>query len=470
MTRARATTAAIVLCALTAPGVGGAQEIPIIDAILAQVEDVEVNWIPWAKVDGTRWAQPLRGFLLEASFLRARLGCTNCPPDPTPHALRITAQPWTTTGTQEFLSPIVVKVMDQKGRPFPAEIEIRVTALPANGGLEGAMRQESDEGTATFRDLRLTRPGTYRLLVTADGLHGDTTILVTASSTPPPAAQLVVATEPPARTRSGARLSPIVVELWDSMRVLLPSAEAVTAQLIEGSGTLGGTTMVRAASGIARFENLVVTGHGPHRIRFLADQLRPDTSIVITLAADSLTGLTRRFRFGDTLETLTHVPTRPPVREREANFTGEVAVGFGQLANLRTRYLGFDLRGSLIDVPAVTGYLAKDVFGDAVSPYIGLRLGLTNLSGFRAYLASDTLSFQAYEAAGTAPLFGFLAGIAIELDDNVLLFGEASYISRYFRNVRWGAAKDTLPQSLPRELRLSTQNLAIGLQFELKKK
>jgi hypothetical protein len=61
------------------------------------------------------------------------------------------------------------------------------------------------------------------------------------------------------------------------------AANAVTATVASGSGTLAGTSTVTAVNGIATFANLRINGAGAHTLTFTASGLTPVTSTTITV-------------------------------------------------------------------------------------------------------------------------------------------------------------------------------------------
>ncbi len=65
------------------------------------------------------------------------------------------------------------------------------------------------------------------------------------------------------------------------------SSASITAAKATGSGTLSGTTSVNAASGLATFTNLVITGTGNHSLTFSSTGLAPVTSGVFNVEAAS---------------------------------------------------------------------------------------------------------------------------------------------------------------------------------------
>jgi hypothetical protein len=62
------------------------------------------------------------------------------------------------------------------------------------------------------------------------------------------------------------------------------ASHAVTAALVNGNGTLAGTTTVSASNGVATFSDLVIAGSGSFTLRFSAAGLAPVTSTFSLLA------------------------------------------------------------------------------------------------------------------------------------------------------------------------------------------
>ena len=64
------------------------------------------------------------------------------------------------------------------------------------------------------------------------------------------------------------------------------STVSVVASIASGSGTLGGTTAVNSAAGVANFTNLKITGTGDHTVTFTpAGGLTSVTSNTLNIAA-----------------------------------------------------------------------------------------------------------------------------------------------------------------------------------------
>jgi hypothetical protein len=141
----------------------------------------------------------------------------------------------------------------------------------------------------------------------------------------------------------------------------------------------------------------------------------------------------------------------------------EFALGYGQLTGFGTGTPGYTLTGTVEELPAIVTYVAFRP--DAtVSPYIGLRTGITRLHEFRAYVGDDQ---QLHTATASTYLAGGSAGVAVG-SDAVMLFVEGSLVYRRFPSVQWSGVGDQVPAVLPRTLPFTTAGVSVGVQVALK--
>lgn len=143
----------------------------------------------------------------------------------------------------------------------------------------------------------------------------------------------------------------------------------------------------------------------------------------------------------------------------------EFALGYAELHGFGSVSPAFDIVGAVRELPAV-GVYATLRPGRRLRPYVGLRSGLSQLHGFRAYILGDELQ-PTYTAGGSTFQAGGLVGLAAVFGD-LTFFLEPSYTFRNFSGVEWAPDEGgTVPAVLPKSLNLSTYNLSFGAQVGL---
>lgn len=173
----------------------------------------------------------------------------------------------------DFATAPVVKLVDQSGNDVDSVgVSITVTVEPVGPNLGGTLvRASVAGGTATFPGLSLTGlAGEYQLVFTGTSLTSATSAKITLA--PGAAAQLVVEAQP-TEGESGAALTPDVeVSVRDAGGNLLAGVTVTaTIETDPSPGTITGTTAVATnGSGVAIFNNLVLTGAGNYVLRFTA--------------------------------------------------------------------------------------------------------------------------------------------------------------------------------------------------------
>lgn len=197
----------------------------------------------------------------------------------------------------ELLSPQpVVELRDGTGNPvLVAGTSVTVSRQSGSGLLAGTTTVQTDgSGRATFTDLELQgSPGAYVL-------DFDSGVLPTLSSGTitlaiGPAEKLVFQAAPPASTTNGLQFGGnTVVALTDVTGNVVPTnGVSVTVAIATGPGaTLGGTTTRTTASGLATFDDLVLTGTaGNYTLDFTSGTLTKATSNTIALQPGAVTQL-----------------------------------------------------------------------------------------------------------------------------------------------------------------------------------
>src|SRR3989440_4762343 len=203
--------------------------------------------------------------------------------DPPPARLEFAPPANATAG--EPLSPAVrVSAMDSTGSvdtTFHGPVTVTLGEHPAGAELRGTRAVAAVRGVATFSNLSVNRSGTgYTLVATSPGVRGATS---PASDVGPAAAARLVFTAPPHSAKvDGVLAPPVQVTAFDTLgNVATGFADNVTVALAANAsgGTLGGTTTVAAASGVATFADLSVNRAGTgYRLTASAGQLAGATS------------------------------------------------------------------------------------------------------------------------------------------------------------------------------------------------
>ena len=166
-------------------------------------------------------------------------------------------------------------------------VPVTVSVASGSATLGGTLTVNTNSsGRATFSGLSLSGPtGAHTLRFSSPGLTEvvSATINLGAGA----AAKLVILTEPPSTAKSGKDFSTDTeVRLVDaSDNPVSRSGVTITASLNSGIGSLGGDRSENTnGSGIARFDNLKITGVGTFTIRFSATGLTSVVSTTITVS------------------------------------------------------------------------------------------------------------------------------------------------------------------------------------------
>ena len=166
-----------------------------------------------------------------------------------------------------------------------------------------------------------------------------------------------------------------------------------------------------------------------------------------------------------------------PDPEPEPLINVELAVGFAQVSGVRSQSTSPDLRGSFQEFPSLAMY-ATYVPASPLSVYVGGRVGLVRLDGFRAYELDTTITqgdavdslprSRIYTGSGSTYLLGGIAGLLLDMGD-LSLFVERSYSRRRFGAVEWAASNtNEVARALPRSLKLDTWSWNVGMQISFK--
>ena len=149
----------------------------------------------------------------------------------------------------------------------------------------------------------------------------------------------------------------------------------------------------------------------------------------------------------------------------------EAAVGYGLYSGLRRNASpgGLAVYGNVEEFPTLAAYASWRPDG-RLSPYAGLRVAVSKLSGFHGYEGStgrDTV----HTASGSSFTAGAAVGLTLTIVPRVEFIGEAGVYWRKFRNVEWsGVSIGMIPvtsSKLPRSLDLSNKELSVGVQVKV---
>ncbi len=242
-----------------------------------------------------------------------------------PAALVFQVQPSAVAAGSPISPALQVRVVDGAGNLVTTATNTIALALGANPGpstLGGTTSVAAVAGVATFGNLTLNRAAAgYTLVATTAGLAPDTTAAFTVI---PGAAAALAITTAPTTGQSGIALSPQpVIRVVDANgNTVTGSSAVVTAALASGAGTLGGALSASAASGVATFANLALTGTaGNYTINFTSGALANVTTGTIALSAGAPAALDF---LAQPTTSVAGVAITPPVRVRVLDGAGNV--------------------------------------------------------------------------------------------------------------------------------------------------
>jgi hypothetical protein len=162
-------------------------------------------------------------------------------------------------------------------------------------------------------------------------------------------------------------------------------------------------------------------------------------------------------RSGGSADTTWHFE---PVRHSaptEQIWSLELGVGYGQFTGFELRAEGAELYGTVRELPSI-GFYASHV---ATGVYAGVRTGLLKTHALQVVDDAGTV----YSGSAEAFQLGTALGYAHDFN-GVFPFLELGWMLRSFPGISWDA--DTLPDVVPRELRLTGWQLQAGVQVGLK--
>jgi hypothetical protein len=188
---------------------------------------------------------------LHAAFALTALVTIGCgestsPPTPTSVTPDATTVADGTAGTALTVSPTFI-VRDQDGNPLGG-VPVTITVTGGGGTLTGAPTQTSAGPTSIGQWTLGTLAGVNTVTITVAGLEP---VVITINGRPGPPANIVFTVGVGAQAFAGSVLTPNpVAQVRDQFNNPIPGV-VVTFSLIEGEGTLNGSTVTTNASGNA---------------------------------------------------------------------------------------------------------------------------------------------------------------------------------------------------------------------------
>ena len=207
-----------------------------------------------------------------------------------PVFMLVTSQPSSTTAGSPFgLSAQLRDGFNNLATNATATAAVSIAAGPPGATLSGTSPVQVASGTATFTDLTVDRAGTYQVRVTATLAAGGTLTAQTSAfpNGPGPAVALAFTADLLAPTAGEVITPPVAVELRDAFSNLaISTVTAVSMSLDPNSAgaTLSGTLIRDAVSGVASFDDLVISADGSGlTLRAAASGLTPAVSAPFTV-------------------------------------------------------------------------------------------------------------------------------------------------------------------------------------------
>ncbi len=323
---------------------------------------------------------------------------------------------FTATGTAGAAAQLVIQTQPsaaaQSGVAFAVQPAVRlgdafgnlvstagtvVTAAIATGTgtLGGTLTATTVAGVATFTNLSITGvSGAYTLRFTSGALTPDTTTAITIGAGA--AARLVIVQQPSATAQNAVAFAqqPTVQLVDGAGNPVAQAGTPVTASILTGGGTLGGTATVNTtAGGLATFAGLSITGTaGARTLLFASGALTPDTSAAVSVTAGAATQIAVNAGNGQSATVNTAVATPPSaiVRDVSGNPVAGVSVSFAVAGG----------GGSILPVtPIVTN--ASGVAA-LTSWTMGTAAGANSITATSGTLAGSPVTFTATGTAGAA--------------------------------------------------------------------
>lgn len=241
-----------------------------------------------------------------------------------PAALTIGTQPGGAISGLAFTQQPVIAIRDAANNIVVGSTAAVTAAVTTGmGTLVGTATVNAVAGIATFAGLRIDGRSDHVMTFSTAGLPALASSVFSVSQTP---ASLAVTTQPSTTATSGTAFTtqPVVTIRDHAGLPVVGNTANVVATTATGGGTLGGTTVVAAANGVATFPDLRISGSGVHTLSFASTGLPTVTSGTVTVAAGPPTQMVLATQPGQAVSGNT-LGTQPVVQLRDA--TNQLAAG-----------------------------------------------------------------------------------------------------------------------------------------------
>ena len=273
--------------------------------------------------------------------------------------LQITTQPAGASNAVPLTQQPAVQVTDLSGNAVAvAGIVVTAELATGSGVLTGTLSALTNAaGLAQFTDLAITgAAGSYTIRFTAPGLTQITSATINLGAGMP--TQLTITTQPSANAASGAALTtqPVIQVRDAANNPVLQPGIPVTAAILTGGGTLGGTATVNTdASGVATFTDLAISGTvGNRTLQFTSPGLTSVASNTIAVAAGAAHHLSITVQPSPTASSGVAFAQQPVIQVQDASNNPVSSSGVAITASIETG-TGATLGGSTLVVTNASG-------------------------------------------------------------------------------------------------------------------
>lgn len=319
--------------------------------------------------------------------------------------LGFTVQPPATATSGVNMSPTIrVAVQDSLGNTvtnFPnTNVAMTIGTNPSAGTLSGTTVVKTSSGVASFSALKIDKAGVgYTLVASMVNMLSATSNPFTVN--PGPATQLGFTVQPQS-ARKATTMSPVGVSAFDAANNLATGFTGNITVAIGTNpnfGTLSGTTVVKAVSGVSTFSTLKIDSAG--------------IGYTLTAAATGLTGATSAsfdITAGDKLAFTVQppataaagAPLTPAIQVSATDSLGTVLTGF--TGNVTVSLSGGPAGATLSGTKTVAAVAGVATFSDLSVDSIGSGYTLTATASGLAAATSSSFS----TVGGTAVKLGFI--------------------------------------------------------------
>jgi hypothetical protein len=165
----------------------------------------------------------------------------------------------------------------------------------------------------------------------------------------------------------------------------------------------------------------------------------------------------------DSVETKEVLVYKRKPQPKDYRWKMELGLGYTELRGFVSTVDSVDIRGAIRELPAVSLYVTYNR-NSPFSFYGGLRTGLVQLQGFRAFVQKAGTTDETYSATGTTFQLGLVGGLIGDTGP-VTIFVEPGYTHRRFPSLDWSNINGSVDDRLARSLDMSTFTIAIGAQI-----